>query len=198
MNFKELIELAWSQTIKNIIALLILTIVFLGISVITLGILAPVAMAGYTQSLLLMVRNGREPKPADVFSQMRLFFPLLGFGILVFIAVAIGYMLLILPGILLTIAILFYCIYMLPLMTDKEYGLMDAVKESIDMVKQEDIIDHVVVVVLYAAVQMIGSTIVIGSLFTMPFATVFLMLVYERNKTQRADVTPEKVSTWEA
>jgi hypothetical protein len=184
MNFKELIELAWSQTIKNIVALLILTIVFLGVSVLTLGILAPVAMAGYTQAILLMVRNGREPKPGDVFSHMRLFLPLSCFGILVFIAVVVGYMLFVIPGILLTIAIMFYCIYMLPLMTDKELGLMDSVNESIAMVRQEDIVDHVVVVVLYAAVQMIGSTIVIGSLFTMPIATVFLMLVYEKNKTQ--------------
>jgi hypothetical protein len=182
MNFKELIELAWSATIKNIVSLLILTVVFLGVSVLTMGILAPVAMAGYTQSILLMVRSGKEPKPRDVFSHMRLFFPLLGFGILAFIAVAIGYLFFVIPGILITIALMFYCIYMLPLMTDKELGIVDAIKESFAMVKQEDIVDHVVVVVLYSAVQMIGSTIVIGSLFTMPIATVFLMLVYERNK----------------
>lgn len=184
MNFKELIELAWSETLKNIVALLILTIVFLGVSVLTLGILAPVAMAGYTQSILLMVRSGREPKPADVFSHMHLFFPLLGFGILTFIAVAIGYMLFVLPGILLTIAVLFYCIYMIPLMTDKDFGIMDAIKESIAMVKRENMIDHIIVVVLYSAVQMIGSTVVIGALITMPLATAFLMLVYERSKTQ--------------
>lgn len=182
MNFKEIIEQAWSQTIKNIVSLLILTVVFLGASVLTLGILAPVCLAGYTQSILMMVREGREPKPRDVFSQMRLFFPLLGFGVLAFIATAIGYMLFVIPGILISVALLFYCIYMIPLMTDKDLGIMDAVKESIAMVKQEDIIDHVVVVILYAAVQMIGSTIIIGALFTMPIATVFLMLVYEKGR----------------
>jgi hypothetical protein len=78
MDFKRHIETAWNLTLANIVSLILMTLVMVAISSLTLGILAPVTMAGYTQSLLQLVRNGREPKVQDLFSHMNLFLPLLG------------------------------------------------------------------------------------------------------------------------
>jgi hypothetical protein len=135
-------------------------------------------MAGYMQSILLLVRNKREPQVADIFSQMRLFLPLLAFGIGVAVVVALGFLLLVLPGLLAALAVSFLCIYMLPLMTDQDLGLVEAIRVSTAMALKGDIADHVVVVVIFMAISGIGSSFFIGALFTQPLATVFLMSVY--------------------
>jgi hypothetical protein len=179
MDFKRHIETAWSLTLGNIVSLILITLVLVGVSSITLGILAPVTMAGYVQSLLLLVRNGREPRVQDLFTHMKLFLPLLGFGVSVFVATSLGFMMFFLPGIIIAVAITFACIYMLPLMTDQDMTIIDAIKESYRMGRHGEIVDHVVVVILFMAISMIGGTVFIGVLFTQPLATLFLLSTYE-------------------
>jgi membrane-anchored glycerophosphoryl diester phosphodiesterase (GDPDase) len=185
MDFKRHILTAWNLTLGHIVSLILMTLVMLGVSSLTLGILAPVTMAGYTQSLLQTIRSGREPKVQDLFAHMNLFLPLLGFGIAVFVVTLIGFALLVLPGIVLVLAITFCCIYMLPLMTDRKMGLLEAIKESYAMARRGQLADHVVVVVIFVALTMIGGTVFIGVLFTQPLATLFLLCTYEeKTKTQ--------------
>jgi membrane-anchored glycerophosphoryl diester phosphodiesterase (GDPDase) len=186
MDFKRHIENAWNLTLKHIVSLILLTLVLVAVGSITFGILAPVMMAGYTQSLLLLVRNGREPKVQDLFSHLKLFLPLLGFGIAVFVVMAIGFSMFFLPGVIITLAITFFCIYMLPLMTDKEMKVIDAVKESYAMSRRGEIMDHVVLVIIFVAITMICGTVFIGVLFTQPLATLFLLSTYE----ERLHATP--------
>ena len=184
MDFKKHLETAWQLTLKFIAPLILMTLVMFVVSCVTLGILAPVTMAGYMQAILRMVRDGREPRIQDLFSQMKLFFPLLGFGIAVFIVIIIGFVLLVLPGIIVALAISFSCLYMLPLMTDKEMGLIDAIKKSYAMARQGPIIDHIVVMLLFMGISGIGGSVFIGWLFTQPLATVFLLSAYEEKITQ--------------
>jgi hypothetical protein len=178
MDFKRHLETAWTLTLGNIIPLIFMTLAWAVVSTLTLGILAPVTMAGFTQSVIWMVRDGREPKIQDIFSQMQLFLPLLIFGVLAVIALAIGFLLLFLPGILVALALSFCCFYVVPLMTDQGMRLMDAIKESYQMAIRDAVVDHVLVVVLYLGINAIGSSIFIGALFTCPLATVFLASVY--------------------
>jgi hypothetical protein len=192
MDFKRHIETAWNLTLGNIVALIIITLVMVAVSSLTLGIMAPVTMAGYTQSLLQLIRNQREPRVQDLFSHMNLFLPLLGFGLAVFVATSIGFMLLFLPGIIIVAAIMFSCIYVLPLMTDKQMGLVDAIKESYAMARRADLVDHVVVVVIFTAISMIGGTVFIGVLFTQPLATLFLLSTYEENIGGGAASMPQR------
>ena len=186
MDFKRHIENAWNLTLKNIVSLILLTLVLVGVSSLTLGILAPVVLAGYTQSLLMLVRSGREPKVQDLFTHMKLFLPLLGFGLAVLVVTSIGFAMFFLPGILITVAISYCCVYVLPLMTDKQMTVMDAVKESFEMSRRGEIVDHVVVVIIFLAISMIGGTVFIGVLFTQPLATLFLLSTYE----ERVNATP--------
>lgn len=186
MDFKKHMVKAWELTLQFIVSLVLMTLVMSAAAVVTLGILAPVMMAGYMQSVLLMIRDGREPKIQDLFSEMRLFFPLLAFGVVTFVAVAMGLMLLVIPGFLVIVAISFCCIYMLPLMTDKRLGLVEAIKASYAMAVRDNMAEHLVVVVLFLAISGIGSSFLVGFLFTQPLATVFLLSVYEE-KTQVTD-----------
>jgi hypothetical protein len=179
MNFKEHLETAWHMTLKYIAPLIIMTLVMSIVSIVSLGILAPVIMAGYLHAVLLMLREGREPKVQDLVSQMRLFLPLFIFGIIVFFAVLLGYSLLILPGILVMIAVSYCCLYMLPLMIDKESGIVDAIKESYAMSITDNLVDNIAVYIIYIGLLAMGSSVFIGFLFTQPFAAVFLLSVYE-------------------
>lgn len=179
MNFKKHLETAWNLFIKHIVTLVLMTLVMFALGGVTLGILAPVMMAGYLHAIVLMLRTGREPTIGDLFSQMRLFLPLLVFGIVVFIAAMIGFTLLYLPGVAVIVAVAFGCLYMLPLMTENNMGLIDAIKASWQLALQDSIADHVVVVILFVGLTSIGSSLVfIGSLFTQPFASIFIMSVF--------------------
>jgi len=186
MDFKMHLETAWNMTLKHIVILVLMTLVTLVVSFLTLGFLAPVVMAGYVQSVILLMRDGREPKMEDLFSQMRLFLPLLGFSIAVFIATMVGFMLFVLPGLAILLAITFGCLYMIPLMTDRRMTIVDAIKTSWKMAWDEGVADHIVVVILFVGLVAVGSSVFVGTLFTQPFATVFLVSVF-LEKTSAAD-----------
>ena len=47
------------------------------------------------------------------------------------------------------------------------------------MAMEEPVVVHFVVVALYIGITAIGQSFVIGTLFTQPFATLFILLVYE-------------------
>ena len=186
MDFKKHLEKAWEITLNNLVILILMTLVMLVVSIVTLGLLAPVMMAGYLQAIVQLVRNGREPRMEDLFSQMRLFLPLLAFSIVLIVIILIGFAMIVIPGFLVVIAAAFGCLYMLLLMTDKQMGLIDAVKASWQMAMKDNVADHIVVVILFFGLMAIGSSVFIGTLFTQPFASVFLTLIY----LERVDEAP--------
>jgi hypothetical protein len=71
---------------------------------------------------------------------------------------------------------------MLPLMTDAGMGLFEAVKESYRMSVSGQITDQIVVVVVFVGLLIVGSSVFVGSLFTQPLATVFLLSVYQEKR----------------
>jgi len=190
MNFKHHLERAWRLTIDNLVPLILMTLVMVVVSALTLGILAMVTLAGYTKSILLMIRTGREPKLGDVFSEMKLFLPLLGYSLAVVIITAIGFALLFIPGVILACAIAWASLYMLPLMVDRGLGVIEAVKESFRIVSsREDIMDHIVLLILLVGISAVGSSVFIGWLFTQPFAMILLLSAYEE-KVAGGEATP--------
>ena len=184
MDFKQHLKLAWETTLQFIVPVILLTLVQLVVIVCSFGILAPVTSAGYMQSLLLALREGREPKIGDLFSEMHLFLPLFVFGLLAMIATTIGFMLLILPGFAVAAFIVFATIYVMPLMTDKNMGLLDAIKESWRMAVRKPVSDQIVLMVLYLLLMSLGSSIAIAVLFTQPLASFLVLSVYRERDEQ--------------
>ncbi len=180
MDMKYHIETAWHHCIENILPLILLTLVVAAVSFFSIGILAPVAFAGYTHSLFQLLRYNREPKAQDVFSQLGLFFPLLLLGLIVITITFIGFTLFVIPGIIFSVIIGYIGLYMLPIMVDKKYGLMDSIKKSISIVTNSHMTDHIVVFIIFSALTAIGGSSFIGFLFLQPFATLFLLSVYEQ------------------
>jgi uncharacterized membrane protein len=182
MDIKDHIITAWKTGLDHLVPLVIHTLVLAAVSAVTLGILAPAAFAGYAWSIHMLLTQKREPRAQDIFSQLSLFFPLLGFSILIFIITAIGVTLFILPGIVFVLIVGYTCLYMMPLMIDKKFGLIDAIKRSTAIVTTRPVSDHVVVFLIFYALTTVGGGSFIGFLLLQPFATLFLLSVYESSK----------------
>ena len=179
MDVKEYFEQSWLVFTTFLAPILINTLIVAGVSIITLGIMAPVVLAGYMQSLLLALRDDRKPEVRDLFAHMKLFFPLLGVGVLFLLATGIGFAFLVLPGIVVVLAAVFFLLYMLPLMTDQQMGLFEAIKESASMA-MVDPIEHLPVVAIYIVLNLIGYSTWIGALFALPFSSLILLSAYEQ------------------
>jgi uncharacterized membrane protein len=179
MDFKGHLETAWNTTLQFIVPVILLTLVQMIVIIFSFGIMAPVTTAGYMQSLLLALREGREPKIGDLFTEMRLFLPLFLFGLLAIIATFVGFAMLILPGFLVVGFLVFSTMYMIPLMSDRRMDLMDALKESWNMATKAPLSDQIIVMVLYLVIISLGSSIPVAVLFAQPLATFFVLSVYE-------------------
>ena len=95
--------------------------------------------------------------------------------LIIMIPIFIGFLLLVIPGIIISIAFAIIFLYALPLMVVKDAGAVDSLKESLEIAKanpQDTIILVVVVMILNA----IGSAIWIGTILTMPFTMLMLVL----------------------
>jgi membrane-anchored glycerophosphoryl diester phosphodiesterase (GDPDase) len=102
----------------------------------------------------------------------------------VFIAVVVGFFLLVLPGLAVVFAVTFGCLYLLPLMTDRKLNLVDAIKTSWKMAFDDSIADHIVAVILFMGLLSIGTSVFVGIVLTQPFAFVFLISVYLEKTNQ--------------
>jgi hypothetical protein len=182
MDIKYHFVTAWKHCINNMLALVILTLVLTAVSVFSFGIMGPTASAGYVYSLLQLLKNNREPKAQDIFSQLKLFFPLLIFGILIFTITIIGFTLFIIPGILFTLIIGYTCLYVIPIMVDQNVGLFDAIKKSFTIAIDSHFTDNIIVFIIFAALTTMGASSFIGFLFLQPFVTLFTLSVYEKIK----------------
>ncbi len=179
MDFKDLIVRSWQNTLNHIGPLLLITLVQLVLIIVTFGILAPVTTAGYVDSLLQVVRDDRKPEVGDLFSQMRLFFPLFLLSILVAIVAIIGFSLLVLPGFAVLAFIAFAAFYLLPYMVDQKLGLFDALKASWQAAMQEPVSEHIIVVIIYVAIMSLGSSLWFAFLITQPMATFIMVEAYQ-------------------
>jgi len=193
MDFKQHFLTAWNLMLRFIVPLVLSTLVLLAVSGVTFMVLAPVLTAGYMHSILRMIREGREPRIQDLFSQMRLFLPLLLFSAAALVVVVIGLFLLVLPGIAVAAGLTFVCLYMLPLMADRDLGLVDAVKASFAMVSRDQVGEQAIAALLFVGISALGSSVIL-SLFTQPFATIFLMSVYEERARKFFSSQPQPPS----
>jgi uncharacterized membrane protein len=179
MDFKRHLEIGWQNALKFIGPVILLTFLQVLVTVVSLGIMAPVTAAGYMRSLLLAAREGREPEVKDLFSEMSRFLPLLGFALVMIVIIGIGVMFLVIPGFILMLLFLFASLYMLPLMVDRRLGVIDALKASWEMANRKPIADQAIITIIYIAILSLGGSIPFAILVAQPLATFVLLSVYQ-------------------
>lgn len=191
MDFKTHLTTAWDLFWENIAPLIVMTLVLIVLGSITFGILLPVLMAGYLQSILMLIREGKKPTVGDVFSEFRLFLPLFLFGVAACVLLIVGFSLLVVPGLVLLVAMLYFLLFMLPLMTDRGMGIFEAIKKSYHMMTTGSMADNVALALIYYALISLGGSWVLGMLITQPFAALFLLAAYEQRLKDEPIPEPE-------
>jgi len=135
--------------------------------------------------------RGEEVSAGDVTSGFQQFGPLAVGVIIVYLATFIGYILCILPGLL----IAGLSMFTIPLIVDKKMAPMDAFKTSIEMLKPQMWMALGFAIVLSIVAQIGGIACGVGALFTIPLALCAMVRQYmifsgEATAPAAASLTP--------
>jgi len=148
-------------------------LLFFGV-VILLGVL--VVAAFYNAALVSS--SGRELQVGDFF-RFPNFGKVFGTALLVGLATGVGTMLCVIPGLI----VAFFLAFSVLIALDRGLGAVDAIKASIDLVKN-NVATVLLLWVAIAVLGAIGGAVFIGSLVTMPISVVAAVYVYRRIQNQ--------------
>lgn len=165
LDIGETLKLGWESFTGNAVPLIVGLLLAAIVSGFTLGICAGAMIIGYNKMVLRAAR-GESVAIGDVFEGFQRFVPGLVFVLLAGIAISIGFMLLIIPGLVLSF-MLFYAPWIMA--DDDDIGAIDAMKASIELFKQ-DVGGTIVFALVSGIISSIGGIVPFGSLVTGPVA----------------------------
>ena len=147
----------------------------------------PAALMGLYDAGLAGARK-KDVTIGTCFSGYSRFFSSLTLFILVFLAVAVGLMLLIVPGII--AAVLFTWAFFF-LIEDEHCGPVDALKQSTELAKA-NLLPTIITLVLGFLLNVVGQATVVGWLITTPLSFILMGVVFDELRAGGArDVTPK-------
>lgn len=163
----------------NILMLLLSVLLFQVISLFTLLILAGPLFGGYClMTMNAMRRQDKRIELNDMFKMFSKFGPLLGLFFLQGLAIFAGFVLLIIPGIIL----MTMWLYTYFIMVDEDKGIIDSLKASWRLVVDRGFWMNLAIAVIYILLSGLSGQIpVIGwivSLFVVPFAILLITSAY--------------------
>jgi hypothetical protein len=177
MDIDQFFSDAWKLFVKDIAALIIGALLVGILSVVSLGILAGPLWGGLHLMVVRRVREGRPAEIGDVFSAFDRFWTLLAAAIVLTILIALGLVLLIVPGVLLATI----WIYVPLFIVDKGMGLGEAMRASRERVTANGFGMHIVVVLLiWILSAILGGIAGIGFLLSWPLTVTFITAMYFR------------------
>src|SRR5664280_1788696 len=106
---------SWRIYVRDIVVLVVATLVAGFLTIVTIGILGGAMYAGLYLMVIERIRDGQTPRVGDVFDCMDRWLQLFGTTLTLVILIAIGFVLFIVPGVYLAIIWAF----VLPLMAEK-------------------------------------------------------------------------------
>jgi len=115
--------------------------------------------------------RGEDVEIKDVFEGFNHFIRSWVMVIVAAILVMIGFMLLVIPGIVIGILL----IYAFPLLVIRGYGGIDAIKESIE-IGRANFVDTLILAIVIWVISAIGGYVVVGSLITLPLIFIALTI----------------------
>ena len=185
---------SWNIYRKNVIVLILAFLVFGLVSCLTLGILSYPMMAGF---MLMFVRakRGQEIKLNDIFVPVKAnFWRLIGLVVWMsivmsaiiipgFIAIAIGWFmiggLLIFVATIMNMRFVIVWMYSTLLVVDKGQDIKEALTTSRDLVKNNNIWLHLLLLILSGIVSSLGGALYgIGALLTVPLGMGAIACAY--------------------
>jgi hypothetical protein len=185
MDFENLFKATFNQFLKKIVRLILFSLVG-GLLCLTI-VLIPTVMAGLIRGTLRYVRDGIEPAfeelwRFDGYLQTLLLIVLGG------IAVGIGLLLLIVPGLVLMV----WWMYALFFIVDQKMTFGEAMSASKQLVTGSGFWNHFVVLLIMTVLNSLGSGLAgLGTLLTAPFGLVLVTNAYLSSARARPGDSPE-------
>ncbi len=184
MDFERLFKATFNQFVKGIVKLILFTLV--GCLLCFTIVLIPTVMTGLTRGMLRYARQGVEPE-FDELWRFDDFLETLLLMVLGGLAVAIGLLLLIIPGVVLMV----WWMYALCFLVDRKMTFSQAMGASKHLVTGSGFWNHLVVLLIMTVLNSLGGGLLgLGTLITVPFG---LLLV--TNAYLMSPASPTSVST---
>lgn len=172
MDFESLFKTTLSQFVKRIVRLILFTLV--GCLLCCTIVLIPTVMGGLTRGTLRYVREGVEPEFAELWS-FDDFLQTLLLMLLGGIAIAVGLLLLIIPGLVLMV----WWMYALFFVVDRKMTFGEAMGASKQLVTGSGFWNHFVVLLIMTVLNSLGSGLAgLGTLITVPFGMLLMANTY--------------------
>jgi uncharacterized membrane protein len=165
---------SWDLFEKNALVLVLAALLATMVTIVSLGILAGPLYVG----LIEVVRRAQRGEPVqvgDVFSRFDSFVSSTLALILIGIAVCIGSLLLLAPGLLAAL----FSGFTLHAIAFERATAADAIKRSFHVVKGH-FLQSIALFVLISLAHSVGGAVVLGLLVTIPLSIVVLTLAYQR------------------
>lgn len=175
MDIGKYITEAWNIAIKNIVTILISLIVTGIVGLITIGILAVPMGMGFMM-LFVKAKRGQQISVNETFAYVGKFLPLLLGAIVLYIIMFVGFILIIIPGLIFAA----WWMYTFFFMVDKNMGLGDAMKASKKIVSSKGTMIHILFLIVCGVIGGIGGALFgVGQLLTLPLGMGAIALAYE-------------------
>lgn len=172
MEFEKLFRVTFDQFVKRIVKLILFNLV--GCLLCFTVVLIPTVLGGWTRGMLRYVREGIEPELEELW-RFDGFLQILLLLVLGGIAVGLGLMLLIIPGVVLMV----WWMYALFFIVDRKLPFAQAMGASKQMVTRGGFWNHFVVLLIMAVLNSLGSGLAgLGTLVTAPFAMLLVTNAY--------------------
>ena len=172
MDFNRLFKVTFEQFVKGIVKLILFVLV--GCLLCFTIVLIPTVMGGLARGMLRYVREGVEPEfdelwSFDDFGQILLLMVVGG------IAIAVGLLLLVVPGLVLMV----WWMYALFFIVDRKMTFGQAMGASKQLVSASGFWNHFVVLLVMTVLNSLGSGLAgVGTLLTAPFGLVLVTNAY--------------------
>ncbi len=178
MDFARLLSETWKEFADEIVNLVLFTL--LGVVLAFTIVLIPSVIGGWSRGILHYVRERKAP----AFDELWCFdgyLDVLLFVVLGGLIISIGYTLLVIPGVILSVWWLYTIFYI----ADQDLGFVDAMRASKDAVSESGFMDHLVIFLVVGLLSGLGGSLSgAGTLFTTPFCLILLAKVYTRLQNQ--------------
>ncbi|MEI7542266.1 MAG: hypothetical protein WCJ94_03320 [bacterium] len=180
MNIKETVGTTFDIFIKEPKKFVIATLIALLVTVVTLGILAPVMWLGMGE-MFRKTKAGGITSYDDLFIHLDKAIILAVMSFVVFICIAIGTVMLLVPGVIIATIWMYSTYYMV----DNNTGILASLKSSAFTVNKNNLMNHIVVVICIWLIMAIGTKIVIGILVAYPLCAGFMTLLFDEEKEKQ-------------
>lgn len=186
INIEEVLQVGWDQTKKHfgylvglVVLLFVASLILNAVSVapvigVVLAVVGQVILNMGTVHLTLSLARGQKRSYKELFTTIKPFWSFLGASLLVALAVSVGMVFLVIPGVILALTLQFYSY----LIIDKRLGVVDSLKESARITRGHKWRLFWLMIVL-AIINVIGALIFgVGLLVSIPLTMMAMIHVY--------------------